>query len=90
MDSPTPIDDTRDLGPQPLSALLAKHNLRPHDLVASSTQQLNHKMVARAVKGRRLTPNVMGKVMAALNAASGERYVLADAFTYAPGPKRTQ
>ena len=45
----------RNLGPQPISGLLAELNLKPHDLVAASTQQLTHKMVSRACKGRRLT-----------------------------------
>ncbi len=74
----------RDLGPQPLAGLLAKHGLRAHDLVAASTSQLTHKMVARATKGRRLTPNTMGKVLDALNAASGGAYTNSDAFNYAP------
>jgi hypothetical protein len=43
-------------------------------------------MIARAVKGRRLTPRVMWKVLAALNAASGESYELDDLFDYAPRP----
>ncbi len=38
----------RDIGPQPIAAILAKHNLKPHDLVAASTHQLTHKMVSRA------------------------------------------
>jgi hypothetical protein len=74
----------RDLGPQPIGNLLAKHGLKPSDLVGASEDQLTHKMVARAVKGRRLTPNAMKKVRDALNAASGERYQLADLFEYGP------
>jgi hypothetical protein len=72
----------RDLGPQPIGALMARHGLRAHDLVAASTTQLTHKMVARAIKGRRLTPNTLGQVLAALNAASGGVYTAEDAFTY--------
>jgi hypothetical protein len=79
---PNGAEIERDFGPQPLADLLARHGLRAHDLVAASTRQLTHKMVARAVKGRRLTPNTMGKVLEALNSASGGAYVASDAFNY--------
>ncbi len=72
----------RDLGPQPIAAILAKLNLKPHDLVAASTQQLTHKMVSRACKGRRLTLNAQTKVLNALNAATGKYYSLKDLFNY--------
>ena len=72
----------RDLGPQPITAILAKHNLKPHDLVAASTQQLTHKMVSRACKGRRLTLNTQTKVLNALNLAAGKNYSLRDIFSY--------
>ena len=72
----------RDLGPQPIADILTKLNLKPHDLVAASTQQLTHKMVSRAAKGRRLTINAQLKVLNALNAASGQNYSLKDLFSY--------
>jgi hypothetical protein len=72
----------RDLGPQPIAAILEKLNLKPHNLVAASTQQLTHKMVSRACKGRRLTINTQTKVLNALNAASGKNYALGDLFNY--------
>ena len=75
-------DVERDLGPQPLAEIMAQHELKPHDLVAASTQQLTHKMVARACKGRRLTLNVQTKVLKALNGATGRRYALSDLFNY--------
>ena len=79
----TPQDPLeRDLGPQPVAALLEQHALAAKDLVAASTQQLTHKMVARACKGRRLTPNVKGKVLEAINRAAGRQYVLGQLFTY--------
>lgn len=59
----------RDLGPQPLAALLERHQLRPTDLVQASDEQLTHKMVARALKGRRLTRNTAEKVLRALNSS---------------------
>lgn len=78
------MDETtkRDLGPQPLAAILAKLNLKPHDLVAASTQQLTHKMVSRAAKGRRLTLNTQTKVLNALNTAAGKNFSLRDLFNY--------
>jgi hypothetical protein len=72
----------RDLGPQPIAAILAQRNLKPHDLVAASTCQLTHKMVSRACKGRRLTLNTRTKVLDALNLASGQNYSLRDLFNY--------
>lgn len=77
-----PSDTERNLGPQPIARLMAEHGLRAHDLVAASSEQLTHKMVSRACKGRRLTPNAMGKVLRALNAATGRDYALGDLFTY--------
>lgn len=74
----------RNLGPQPIGALLARHGLKPADLVAASDEQLTYKMVSRAVKGRRLTANAMRKLLHALNAASGEHYALTDLFDYSP------
>ena len=75
-------DQERDLGEQPLARLLTELALKPHDLVAASTEQITHQMVSRGTKGRRLTRNVQGKLLRALNTASGKTYVLADLFTY--------
>ena len=72
----------RNLGPQPIARIMAEHGVKPHDLVAASTEQLTHKRVARACKGRRLTPNAQAKVLAALNAATRKHYSLTDLFTY--------
>jgi hypothetical protein len=76
-----PIQE-RDLGEQPLARLLTELGLKPHDLVAASTEQITHKMVQRGCKGRRLTRNVQGKLLRALNTASGNTYALPDLFTY--------
>ena len=43
---------------------------------------MTHKMVSRACKGRRLTPNVQAKVLHAVNAAAGKNYTLGDLFRY--------
>ena len=77
-----PPDGERDLGEQPLTGLLAAHGLKSHDLVAASTEQITHKMVTRACKGRWLTDNVRAKILRALNAASGGQYVLGELFSY--------
>jgi len=72
----------RELGEQPIARLLATLALSPHDLVAASQEQLTHKMVRRACKGRRLTPHVQQKVLNALNARTEGSYGLADLFDY--------
>ncbi len=71
-----------DLGPQPIAQLLAEHGLKSADLVDNSTQQLTYKMIAKAVKGRRLTLNIQRKVLNALNKAVGKEYRLKDLFNY--------
>lgn len=77
-----PEEIERNLGEQPIAAILAERHLKPHDLVAASTEQITHKMVSKASKGRRLTPRVQGKVLRALNAATGEHFTLSDLFNY--------
>lgn len=72
----------RNLGPQPIGQIMAKHQLKPHDLVAASAEQITHKMVARACKGRRLTRHVQTKIQTALNNAAQRSYALDDLFTY--------
>ena len=70
------------LVPQPISGLMVEHGLKSNDLVRNSTEQLTHKMVSRAVKGRRLTPNIQHKIINALNKATGKVYELKDLFNY--------
>jgi len=72
----------RNLGTQPIARIMADHDLKAHDLVAASTEQLTHKMVARACKGRRLTPTVQAKIRNALNTAAGRSYAASDLFNY--------
>ncbi|HRT05064.1 MAG TPA: hypothetical protein P5204_05135 [Kiritimatiellia bacterium] len=69
-------------GEQPIARLLATHALKPADLVAASTEHVTFKMVARACKGRRLTPHVQAKILRALNQAANKAYGLSDLFTY--------
>lgn len=75
-------DLPRELGEQPLALVLRELGLTGHDLVAASTEQLTHKVVAKACKGRRLTPNLQGKVRRALAAASGREFRHEQLFTY--------
>ena len=77
-------DVERDLGPQPLAERMREHGLQAADLVRASTEQLTHKMVSRATKGRRLTARTMGKVVRAWNAASGSEHAPEDLFNYVP------
>lgn len=69
-------------GPQPIIKLMEKHSLTPHAIVAASTEQITHKMVSRACKGRRLSRNVQFKIVRALNAAGEQHYGLNDLFNY--------
>lgn len=70
------------LGPQPLDMVLKEANITNHDLVAASTEQLTHKMVAKGRKGRRLTRNVQTKILNALNKVSGKTFTLEQLFNY--------
>ena len=72
----------RNLGEQPIARIMVNHGLKAQNLVASSTRQLTHKMVSRACKGRRLTPNVQSKVRDALNESTGKEYSMEELFTY--------
>ena len=72
----------RNLGEQPITQILKEYNLKSHDLVSASTEQITHKMIARAIKGRRLTSNVQVKILNALNKATEKNYSLNDLFNY--------
>ncbi len=76
-------DIERNLGPQPIAGIMTRLNLKPHDLVAAlPPQQLTHKMVSRACKGRKLTDKSKSKVLNALNLAAKKNYTLSDLFNY--------
>jgi hypothetical protein len=72
----------RDLGEQPIAKIMAIENLKPHDLVSNSIEQISHKMVARAVNGRRLTQRIQYKILNALNAATKKNYSIKNLFNY--------
>ncbi len=74
----------RDLGEQPLTRLMAERRLKPTDLVTASTEQVTHRMVTRAMKGRRLTANTMDKVQRAWNRACDSGHAREDLFNYKP------
>ena len=76
------IEIERNLGEQPIARIMVDHGLKARDLVAVSTQQLTHKMVSRACKCRRLTPNVQSKIRDALNESTDKEYSMEELFTY--------
>jgi hypothetical protein len=75
-------DIERNLGEQPIAQILGELGLKPTDLVSASTEHITHKMVSRACKGRRLTPNAQAKVRNALNKAADREFSMTDLFTY--------
>ena len=72
----------RKLGRQPIADVMESLQLKPNDLVVASPQQLTHKMVQRAIKGRRLTDNTKSKVIAALEAATQKSFSHNELFNY--------
>jgi hypothetical protein len=75
---PTPIE--RKLGPQAIAQLLERHGLCHHDLVEASDEQITHKPVARACKGRWLTLRVRAKFLRALQRATGRTLAVSELF----------
>jgi hypothetical protein len=72
----------RDFGEQPIIKIMGECGVKPNDLVRHSTEQVTHKMVNRAAKGRRVTPHVQLKILGALNKATEKNYSLKDLFNY--------
>lgn len=84
-----PEDKPLDLGTQPLDQIMLGAAISNHDLVAASSSQLTHKMVARGRKGRRLKRKIQLKILDALNAhtkalspETHRIYTLPDLFNY--------
>jgi len=67
------IDMSYNLGPQPLDQIMVEQGLSNHAVVAASKNQLTHKVVNKARKGRRLTRRSQDKVLLALNEVSSEK-----------------
>lgn len=82
MTTDTESVDERDLGLQPLDALMVARGVDNHALVAASPTQLTHKQVQRARKGRRLTKNMQAKVLDAWLRVAGGQEKVADLFNY--------
>ena len=59
--------EERDLGTQPLDAILNGWQLDNHAVVEASPEQLTHKQLVRARNGRRLTLKMMTKVARTVN-----------------------
>jgi len=72
----------RELGEQPIAKIMAEQGLKPNDLVSNSTEQITHKMVSRAIKGRRLNLKIQYRILNALNKATNKQYSLKDVFNY--------
>lgn len=72
----------REYGEQPIDALMLELDLSNDDLVCASTEQVTHKMVSKARKGRWLTMAVRQKILRAFNAASGQSVTLDALFNY--------
>jgi hypothetical protein len=77
----------RDLGSQPINELLKKWGIDNHELVEASKEQLSHKQVQKARKGRRVTANIQKKILNALKSVTEERGLdseasLVDLFNY--------
>ncbi len=75
---------TRDHGPQPLDGLMDRWNLTNHELVEVSEEQLNHKQVQKARKGRQLTLHLMQKLARALNETVKMRLAKDDREKFVP------
>ena len=63
------MTEERDLGSQPLLLVLESWELSNHDLVVASPEQLTHKQVQRACRGRKLTLKMKQKLARTLNFA---------------------
>ena len=69
-------------GVQPLDALMTAEGLDNHALVASSTEQITHKMVAKARSGRWLNKSIRLKILRAYCKATGQERALGELFNY--------
>lgn len=82
-----PAEIERNLGTQPIDAVMVEHGLSNHDLTVAASVTLTHKAVQRARKGRRLTVHLQKRVVETLNAALKgkgieQSYQSAQLFTY--------
>ncbi len=72
-----------EFGIQPLDAMMESRSLQNDDLVQVSGEQLTHKQVLKARKGKFVTSNIKGKIVRAFNAViEGGNYTQKDLFKY--------
>jgi hypothetical protein len=94
------MEELRDHCQQPLDCLMEAWQITNHELVETSTEQLSHKQVQKARKGRQLTLAMMQKVCRALNITIWNRlnneqkeiyfeYMHRHLFNYAKGHEAT-
>ncbi len=77
----------RDLGLQPIDQLMKQWGGENHELVEVSTEQLTHKQVQKARKGRRVTINIQRKIFNAIRKVAEDKELdpnltIADLFNY--------
>ena len=72
----------RNLNEQPIARILVENKLTNSDLISASKENITYKMLARACKGRRLTPHVQVKICNALNRATAKAFTVKDLFNY--------
>ena len=77
-------DATRDHGLQPLDTLMTRWGLTNHQWVEESAEQLTHKQVQRARKGRQLTLHLMQKLARTLNEVILARLPREERVNFAP------
>lgn len=75
-------DIERNLGEQPIERIMLERGLTRSDLVSASNRHITHKMVARACKGRRLTPHSQRLILDTLNQLTNSEHVISDLFNY--------
>ncbi len=77
------MDESRNLGEQPLTSVMARLGITAAALVAGSANQLTFKMIAKGCKGRKLTIKAQYKILAALHALRPQEILtLKDLFNY--------
>ena len=87
-ENPKEENEVLELGVQPIDALMEEQGLMNTDLVRACDNQLSHKVVSKARKGRRLTKKAKLKVLKGYNAALVEKeislkqYQVTDLFNY--------
>ncbi len=75
---------TRDHGPQPFDELMTRWGLSNHELVEASVEQINHKQVQKARKGRQLTLHLMQKLTRSFNETIVSRLPKAERGDFSP------